>query len=341
MQGAGAGEGRQQPRADARNRAERICLVVNPRAAAGRMAGRIDELRRAVDRVFETWDLRLTEGPRHAERLAASAAREGFDLVAAVGGDGTCGEVVNGLFDGDRVRSPKIALCVVPFGTGSDLVRTLRTPTDLDAALRVASNGVTLPTDIGVVDLVGPDGNPVSRKFVNVAGFGAQGDVVRRVNAMDKRWGGGVTFFVAALASALRYEPQPARLSWEGPDGDDRWEGRLLSAFVANGQYCGGGMWVARDASMQDGILDLTTLVPTPFSQQLVDVRRLYDGHLERMRGTRRAVVTALRAEAPDAAGPVPVDLDGELAGALPASFRVLERRLPVRAGWRQPRAGG
>ncbi len=114
--------------AGTRNTDERICLIVNPGAAAGRARTQLDDIRRAVDRAFVQWDVRVTEGPGHAEELAAAALGQPFDLVAAVGGDGTCHEVVNGFFDGDVPRTKTCAFAVIPMGTGSDLVRTLGTP---------------------------------------------------------------------------------------------------------------------------------------------------------------------------------------------------------------------
>ena len=328
-----------EPDAGTRNRDERICLIVNPRAAAGRARTQVDDIRRAADRAFHQWDVRVTEGPGHAETLAAAAVGEGFDLVAAVGGDGTCHEVVNGFFDGDTPRTRTCAFAVVPMGTGSDLVRSLHTPRSLDAALWVAATGVTLPTDVGYVDLRDMDGQPLARRFINIAGFGAQGDVVQRANAMDKRWGGRVTFLRASIASARSYRPPRVALRWDGPTAGS-FEGELLSAFVANGEYCGGGMWVGRGGSMHDGAFDVTTLAPVPFARQLLEARRLYDGHLDRMTGARRFVATSLTAEPADPTERVPVDLDGEAPGCLPATFRIVPRGISIRAGWRRPRIG-
>jgi YegS/Rv2252/BmrU family lipid kinase len=329
-----------EPGAGTRNRDERICLVVNPHAGAGRARMQVDDIRRAADRAFEKWDVRVTEGPGHAETLAAAAVTEGFDLVAAVGGDGTCHEVVNGFFDGERPRSKTCAFAVVPMGTGSDLVRSLHTPRALDAALWVAATGVTLPTDVGFVELFDHEGKPVVRRFINVAGFGAQGDVVRRANEMDKRWGGKVTFLRASIASARSYPPPRVTLHWDGPNGASSFDGEILSTFVANGEYCGGGMWVARGGSMHDGMFDVTRLVPIPFARLVLQVHRLYDGHLDRMSCATRFLATSLTAEPTDPSERVPIDLDGEAAGRLPATFRILSRGISIRAGWRRPRIG-
>jgi len=171
-----------------------VRLVLNPRAGAGRAGRRVDDLRRAADRTLPAWDLVLTEGPGHATALAAAAAADPrVATVAAVGGDGTCHEVVNGMVEGRRARRPGLAFATVPFGTGSDLQKTLEIPADLESALRVAGAGAARAADLIAVELDGPQGR-VSECIVNVAGFGANGEVVRRANRMDKRLGGAITF---------------------------------------------------------------------------------------------------------------------------------------------------
>lgn len=316
----------------ARNRSERICLIVNPRAGAGRAGREMAVLERAVDRAFEQWEIRKTEGQGHATALAAAAAAEGFDLVAAVGGDGTCNEVVNGLFDGDRARSWKTAFTVVPFGTGSDLIKTLEIPRGLGSALWIAATGITLPSDAAKATITGPSG-PYERKFINVAGFGVNGEVVKRANAMDKRWGGALTFFRATVGAAVRYAAPPMEVTWEGPDGGGCWEGRLTSGIVANGAYNGGGMWVGRGGTMQDGLLDLTLLPATSIPNQILHLPSLYSGRLQTFPGARLARVTKVSVR-PLEPSEVCIDLDGEMPGVVPAEFQVLPRALNIRGGW-------
>lgn len=103
-----------RPDARARNETERIVCVLNPRAAAGRAGQRVDELRRAVDRAFAQGEVRVSEGPGHATELAARAIDDGADIVAAVGGDGTCNEVVNGFFCDDQPRRPQVVYTIIP-----------------------------------------------------------------------------------------------------------------------------------------------------------------------------------------------------------------------------------
>ncbi len=315
-----------------RNQQEKICLIVNPRAGAGRAGAHVDTLKRLTDQAFEQWKVVLTEAPVHATHLAAEAAREGFDLVAAVGGDGTCHEVVNGLFENGKPINKKTAFTVIPFGTGSDLVRSLDIPTRTREALWIAATGVTLPTDVGVAE-ISTEGDPIHELFINVAGFGANGEIVRRSNKSSKKLGGRLTFIGATVATLASYKPSAVRVTMQNGSTTEVWEDELVSAFVANGLYCGGGMWVGPEGSMQDGQFEISLLKTTSALRQAIDFRHLYDGRIGQATGVSAFKCTSLKAEPVDGQR-VSAELDGETKGFLPATYEVKKKGLNVRGGW-------
>jgi diacylglycerol kinase (ATP) len=308
-------------------------LIVNPKAGAGRAGRRLEALRRAVDGVLPGAEIRVTEAPGHARHLAMEAATDGVQLLAAVGGDGTVHETVDGLFDGDTARAPDLVFGVVPIGTGSDFRKSLDIPNELDVALRILAKGETRPVDVGHVQLTTDSGTHTER-FINVAGFGANGEVVRQANQMSKRMGGTVTFFRASLKATLSYSPAELAIRWTGADdAEHTWQGRAFSVFVGNGAYCGGGMYVGKGGTMDDGLFDVTILPPSGVATQVVQARRLYDGSLTAWPGARsfRAKQVEVRAVSTH---PVYLDLDGENPGRVPAMFRVLPRALRIRGRW-------
>ncbi len=317
---------------------ESLCLVVNPRAGSGRAGRRLGDLARLAADVFPNLEIRTTEGPGHARVLAREVATHGFDIVAAVGGDGTCNEVVNGLLEGAPPGRPPV-FTVVPFGTGSDLIRTLGVPRDTAAALRIARDGETRPVDVGYARTRGSDGEPLGRFFVNEASFGLSGDVVARVNRSSKRLGGRISFLGATLTSLVASRSGGVGIHWEGEDGGGSWERPFLAAFVANGQYCGGGMWVGRGGSMSDGRLDLTIVPHLSLVGAVPNLPRLYAGTTEKVRGAVRVAVRRLEARSLDPASPgIPVEMDGEQAGTLPLSIEVWPAALRVRGPRRAER---
>ncbi|MBN1334975.1 MAG: diacylglycerol kinase family lipid kinase [Deltaproteobacteria bacterium] len=322
---------------------ESLCLVVNPRAGSGTAGRRLARLARLAEEVFPTVDVRRTEDRGHASLLARSAAAEGFDVVAAVGGDGTCHEVVNGLMDPGASSGPELpagggrlpVFTVVPFGTGSDLIRSLGIPRDTRAALRLARVGETRSLDVGWARTHGPEGEQIHRYFVNELSFGMSGEVVARVNRSSKRLGGRVSFLGATLSTLAAARPSSVRITWEGPQGSGSWDQPFLASFVANGQYCGGGMWVGRGGSMTDGLLDVTVVPALSVLKAIPSLPRLYNGTTDRVPGAVRVLARKVEARALDPAkSPIPVETDGEQAGYLPLVLEVRPNALRVCGAW-------
>ncbi len=321
----------------ARNRSEHLRLVVNPKAGAGSAARRFDELQRAAERAFERWDIVRTEGPGHGRELAAEAVEEGADIVAAVGGDGTCHEVVNGLVPGEQPLSRKVAFTTIPLGTGSDLARSLEMPGRLESALWIAATGITLPTDLGQARWTEGD-ETRSEVFVNSAGFGANGEVVQEANRASKALGGRASYLLATLKTVRRFRRLPLQLRWgTSADADDieTWEGDILAGFVANGSHCGGGMRLAELGCMHDGLLEVVLVPPLERPGQLRHLPLLYSGQVDRIPGARRIRTPWLEVRTSRGASG-PVELDGELPAKLPCELRALGRRLHIRGGWKR-----
>jgi diacylglycerol kinase family enzyme len=299
------------------------------------MAGRLDVLERALGRHAPQGEIRCTEAPGHAVELAATAAAEGFEGIVAVGGDGTANEVVNGLFDdAGEARRPEVVFGVVHGGTGGDLVKTLGIPADLDEAVRVACTATPRACDVVRVRLTSPQGDPVQRMGINVTGFGANGEVVRRANQSSKRLGGRLTFLGATLRTVATYRPPQVAVRWEDPSGrTGEWEGALQSAFVANGRYCGGGMLVGPRAAMDDGLADLTLIGDLGTVRMALNGHRLFTGTIGNVKGVSTARIRHLWASCRDGTE-VLVDVDGEQPGRLPLELDIRPAALLVAGVW-------
>ena len=85
-----------------KNTSERICVILNPKAGNGRAGKKIKEIEIVLEKYFEQWEIQCTKAPKHATTLAQKACSDGFDIVAAVGGDGSCHEVINGIMASER-----------------------------------------------------------------------------------------------------------------------------------------------------------------------------------------------------------------------------------------------
>jgi diacylglycerol kinase (ATP) len=318
----------------ARNKGERLVVIANPRAGAGRAGRERMAIERAVGRAFEHAEVLWTDGPGHAEALAREAAARA-DVVAALGGDGTCHEVVNGLVGAPR----RVVFGTVPFGTGGDLVRSLSVPRRVEDALWVLSTGITVAMDVGRVTRGG--GPP--RVFGNVSGAGANAEVAALANAGGKQLGGFLTFLAATLRVAVRYRARPARWRWAEPcAGGETVErelhGDLLAGFVANGHWCGGGVRVGPEGSISDGLFELTIIPGMALPRTLAAIPHLYDGRIAQVPGVLHRRVAWVEVD-----GEMGLEADGETRfdpGTGPIRWDVVPRGLQVRGGWLKPPAG-
>lgn len=296
----------------------RRVVIANPSSAGGATGRRRQVVERWSREILEA-PVRWTDAPGAGRRMAAQAREEGFDVVVVVGGDGTISEVVDGL-----VGAGGGAFAVVPSGTGGDLARTLQLPQDMRRAMRAAREGGAYPVDVIRLHAVGHDGQPFVRHGINVSGVGMAGDVVARVNQGQKRLGGTVTFAMATLQSLWAWRPVKVSATWVEPDGGaGAWEGRLTNAFVGNGRFCGGGMWVTPAAKMDDGLLDVVLVPEQPLFDLVRRTPALYRGSLGAMPGVVSFRASEVRLESMEDRL-LPVDLDGEAVGVGPVRLEAI-----------------
>ena len=304
-------------------------VIVNPASAGGATGDAWPKLASDLRTHFGPFAVAFTGRGGDASSIAEREARDGR-LVVACGGDGTVSEVADGL-----VRSgARAVLGVLPSGTGGDFRRTLSLPTRGPDAALVLREGKTKLLDAGRVTFTGNDGVEETRHFVNVASFGMGGDVIRRVKdraglppGASRILGGKLSFAAAALQSALAFEKPTVRASL-----DSGREARLTVAnfCVANARYFGGGMKVAPDALLDDGLLDVISIGDLSAPAIFANAYKLYLGTHLGMEQVGHA--RARRVEArPWSDEVVKLEVDGELAGRLPAVFEILPGALRVR----------
>jgi len=306
-------------------------LVVNPRSANGATARHFDSIVQAARGALGDCPHAFTEGAMHAADLTRDALRQGHDLVIAVGGDGTINEVVNGFFEparpgmAPRPIKPGAALAVLPRGTGGDLRRTI----GLDADLQRCSarlKGDRKPLDVGRIDFTGEDGAPASRFFVNVAEVGVGARVVEIVNQSSKVLGGKLTFMMASLRALVGWRDLAVRASFDGGALEDL---SVTTLAIANGRYFGGGMMVAPDAKMDDGLFHVTIWSGLQLKHFILYSGAMYDGSHLRLKSTTTRTARTVRLE-PGGSEPVGIEADGERLGRLPATFTILPGALQL-----------
>ncbi len=316
-----------------------LTLVVNPRAGAGRGAEVLPAVERALRDLGADVRVVATTGPEDATRVVREALARGTDGIAVIGGDGTLSEATNGFFvNGEPIREGTW-LGPVSVGTGGDFRKSL-------GAGNVGSGGLfgggarvedvvgrmwraaVRPIDVGHLRYVASDGSDRERTFLNITSFGIGGLVDRLVNDAPKWMGGGPAFFVGSARALVRYRPQRVRITID--DGAPS-EATITNIAVCNGRFFGGGMHVAPDARLDDGLFDVVTMHAVSLARAARLTPRLYRGtHIGRdgVGHTRGRVVSA---EPVDPSDHVLLDVDGEAPGRLPARFEVKAGALLLR----------
>ena len=228
----------------------RYKIIVNPIAGRGAGLLAIPIIGRALKDHGLDHDIVRTERPWHGVELARNAVEDGYDVGVAVGGDGTCNEVLNGLMLAQGVGLGRACMGVLPVGRGNDFAYGMGVPADLPAACQALACNARRLIDVGrVVGGLYPQG----RYFGNGVGIGF--DAVVGFEAVKmKHLHGFANYVVAALKTMCLYFRAPLlQITYGGQTITQN----SLMVSVMNGRRMGGGFMMAPDSISDDGLLDL------------------------------------------------------------------------------------
>jgi diacylglycerol kinase (ATP) len=224
----------------------RYKIIVNPTSGRGEGGADIPRAKEILSSLGITFDLVRTERRMHAVELARDAVREGYDVVTAMGGDGTANEVLNGLMLAKLAGEGEAALGVITVGRGNDFGYGIDVPHGLETSCRVLAAGKRRRMDVGKVT-----GGlfPQGRYFGNGIGIGF--DTIVGFEAAKLTWLSGFpSYLVAALKTIFLYFHAPL-LNIRHDDGTI--EQPALMVSVMNGRRMGGSFQMAPQSKNDDG----------------------------------------------------------------------------------------
>lgn len=234
---------------------KRTLFIANPTARHGEAAAQIERLPGVIGDALD-YEIVLTKAPGDAARIAAECT--GFDIVVAVGGDGTMHEVVNGIMGRPEIERP--ALGVLPAGSGNDYRRNLGISSDFDTAVRELIAGRVDAVDVGVCN---------DEWFASCASWGLDA----RVNAVShslriETGAAGLWLYLRSLFHVLRRDYRSVRIEVSS-DGEPTVAHDVLIYALMNSKEYGGGFKVAPDADLRDGLLDICWVEDIPLLEAL------------------------------------------------------------------------
>jgi YegS/Rv2252/BmrU family lipid kinase len=299
---------------------KKISFIVNPHAAAGSAGKSWPSIKALAEDRLGPFSVSFTAGPRDAIGLTRQALNRGAEVVICVGGDGTLNEVVNGLMGAEGPIRPEAKLGFIPRSTGCDLAKSVHIDRELGRALDIIKDAHTRILDLGRIRYQDRRGQPAYRYFHNVTSFGLGGEVDERANRTTKAFGGFLSFLWATLISLIKYDKKRIRLKV-----DDSFDGEVTiwNVAVANGQYHGGGMWVAPGAKVDDGLFHVTVVGDLTLPQVFLNLPKLYNGKIYQVAQVSSFVGKRVEAFSDQR---VLLDVDGEQIGALPVVIEMMPR---------------
>lgn len=300
-------------------------VVINPASGGGRTATLWRGLAAQADLLLSRPEVRHTGHAGEATTITRAALAEGFERIVALGGDGTCHEVVNGFFDA-RTRvalAPEAVFAFVRSGTGGDLARTFEQLGEPGAQLSRIAASDARPIDlISCAWTAGGGGWELS---VNIASVGQGGDVCRRVDARRKHFGGALPFAVATLESLAATRPWKVELRFDDGPAEVH---TVRNVVAANGRYHGGGMHIAPMALPDDGQMDVVLIGNLSRLQAMMMGPKLYSGRAHEQAGNSHRRCTRLTVSPHPGAAPMLLEMDGEVRGTAPLTFELLPAAL-------------
>jgi diacylglycerol kinase (ATP) len=188
--------------------------------------------------------------PTHAMELARQCAEEGYELIIAIGGDGTVHEIINGLMEYPIEQRPRLG--VIPMGSGNDFAYNIGMHKRPELALRQILSGKPRRIDIAHMS----DNLGRREYWNNTLGIGFDGTVAIRTRTIPVVRG-FVMYLVAVLQTVLLNHEAP---HLQVVTDQESWEDHKLMLVLCNGGREGGGFLVAPEARVDDGLLDYVTI---------------------------------------------------------------------------------
>jgi len=220
---------------------KKMVFIMNPISGTTNKAGIPELIAKTLDTNTFDYEIRLTEHAGHAFEIATEAKDNGVDVVVAVGGDGTVNEVARAIVHSNT------ALGIIPCGSGNGLARHLMIPMQLKKAIEVINEYQIHDLDYGIIN---------EHPFFCTCGMGFDAFVSMKFAEAGKR--GPITYAENILKEGLKYEPETYEI--EDENGTMHYKAFLISC--ANASQYGNNAYIAPQASMSDGLMDVIIMEP-------------------------------------------------------------------------------
>jgi len=302
---------------------------LNPYANRWQAGRQREAIEAALQQAGVDYTLAVSAGPRDALTQVAHAVQQGYAPIIAAGGDGTIGEVINGMARGAG-NAPWPRFGVLPLGTANDLADNIGLPRELNKAVEVIARGHTRPMDAIRITVENAQGETSTWYSVNNTALGLEPTITQLQQAM--RWAKGtLRYLLATLRGVLRHPIWQAELTWE----NGHYRGPINLVSVGNHKRTGGLFYMTPHADGFDGLLTFIYGHVTSRGRvfkALPHALRAEEGHIATVPDIHEIHSPFLEVRLDP---PSPFHADGELyvADAVALRFEALAGQVPLLLG--------
>jgi YegS/Rv2252/BmrU family lipid kinase len=285
-------------------------LILNPFAGKKRLIKEIDTIKRILTSEGLDFDLAFTQSPKHGIQLAQKAVEEKFNLIVAVGGDGTVNEVVNGI-----IGVEDVILGIIPIGLGNDFAWMIGlSPKDIDKACKTLCNGAVKNIDVGMVN---------DRYFVNGVGIGFDAQVAQERLKYKGILSGVGLYLYAVIKTLFKYKPIQANIKLD----EEIIDIAPLLIAIGCGKRCGGGFLLTPKAELDDGYLDVCVIQQIGKLKAICNLPKVLNGTHITMQEVNMYRTKQIIVNLPAA---LTAHVDGEILKEKTYQIKLLSKKLKV-----------
>lgn len=274
----------------------KILFIINPVAGGGKAEALIPLVKETMYKYKKEYEIKLTTKPKEAIGIAEDSV-ETYEIIVAVGGDGTVNEVARGL-----INKGKGTLGIVPGGTGNDMAKSLGISIDPVEALETLCKGLKKDIDIGHVN----DSN-----FLNIASVGFDAEVVINNVNLKKVIKSGISYAISVFYTLLSFKRKKVKITID----DNVIEEKIILLAVGNGKYYGGGMKILPMAKLDDEYLDICIVSNVSKLKLLFLFPTIFNGnHIKYKKYVKMYKGKTIKVETKDK---IYLNIDGEIASEI------------------------
>lgn len=301
-------------------------FIINPIAGNGRGNKSWQKIQILLKQAKISFDFGVSTYPQHSTHLASEAVLKGYRYIAAVGGDGTINEVINGIFAQQEVPTDSVTFAVIPIGTGNDWIKTHKIPNKLKKAVQLLIQPNVIKHDIGNVTYHNVDTlEKEQRFFINVAGLAYDAFVTRATKTRPKHGNSKLYYLYLIIRGVTQFKPTPATVFFD----DKEISFPFFNITVGQCQYNGGGTTLVPHADPTDGLFAISLFKNVKSWEVIFKAPQFYTGTIVNHKEAISDQAKKIKITAP-AETPAYVEVDGEWLGQSPIEFTMLPASINV-----------